>query len=120
MMRKPYHLASVLLIIILCSWMMDATILDVESSIDTQDLRTSAGPQDAFAYNVSGYSIYRNAVWNRSFLSKEEPLPAKLMENQKVPNGGEGKAFHKSNITTLLLIGYGVLGIVGFWRRVKP
>ena len=119
MMRKPYPLASVLLLIVLCSWMMDATIFDVESNIDAHDLRTGAGPQDAFAFTVSGYSIYRKALWSHPYVNREQPPPLKLLESAHVPKSSEKKTLRKSNITTLFLLGCGILGIVGFWRRLK-
>jgi hypothetical protein len=117
-MRKPVQLGSVLIVIILCSWMMDATILDVGNGFDPTDPRNSAGPHDAYAYNVSGYSLYREAVWNRSFSEMESPFSSVPMVNTDKVEKKEDFVSRKSEITTLFLLAYGIVGIVGFWRQV--
>lgn len=117
-MRKPYQLASVLVIIILCSWMMDATILDVGSGIHTSDPRNSAGPKDAFAYNMSGYTLNRNTAWNHSLINQKSAISPELIDNADgADRVEEASTSRKPNIATLLLLGYGIVGVVGFWRR---
>lgn len=118
MMRKPFQLVTVLLILLLCSWMMDATLLDVGADISSRDLRNGAGPQDAHAYSVSGYILNRSTAWNHSFTKRDTSVSLESIENTDPSDIDETSTSHQPDITTLLLLGYGIIGVVGFWRRV--
>ncbi len=117
-MRKPVQFISIAVAIIFCTWMMDTTLLEDGTGMDTHDLRRSAGAQDAYASGISMYVRSRNLLWNQSVIEFDNYSSSEMVQNSALADRDGGASTSKPNITTLLLLSYGIIGVVGFWRRV--
>lgn len=118
MVRKPLLLIMAAISIVVCAGIINATLWDLGDGWFTDSIQDERLAQRSWFTHAFGYDMNGKMMADAKPQRPDVSLSVHATDPEKKNQSRTEPMTSQSKMPTLLLLANGIIGLVGFWRRV--